>query len=46
MATATYSIGTGAVTDIKGRMPKLDTRGFPGFGGINNPVSVKLTAIA
>ena len=46
MATATYSISTGAVTEVKGRMPKLDPRGFPGFGGVNNPVSVKLTAIA
>jgi hypothetical protein len=46
LASATYSTGTGVVSAVSGRMPKLDDRGYPANGGVPNPVLVKITVVA
>ena len=44
--SASYSTGTGLVTGVVGRLPKLDKKGFPAYKGLTAPVSVKVTVTA
>ena len=46
MATAEYSTAGGSISNVTGRMPKLDERGYPAYKGLPAPVLVGVTVVA
>ena len=45
MATADYSTGTTLITNLVGKKPRSDKRGFPAYEGLPSPVLVGITII-
>ena len=41
--TASYNTADGSITEVVGRLPKLDIKNFAGTNGLTTPVSVRGT---